>query len=308
MYIDQTSSVPTTRTSDLDKAASLHRGFRDLAKAQNRAQGAATEPTEGVGEDHVTLSSLASTILEEPATAGKTSAKSLDEARAQAVQASLKNHKPVPFRTEKGGKHTIEVDALPNQGDKKVYEVTLDGGASFQVRLPEKMGAKSNTIGEIADYVSQTPKGLRPAVDTVTVQEGANPQDAYWAKQYNMPGFTSAATGGGGNVTFWHGTKYLNRDTMNHEMGHNIAQATNINKGVRTADLNIPPGWAKAASEDKKRVSKYASAHIDEDFAETWRAYQAARSGGSKALNTFNRTYPHRAAILKELYKEQLPA
>ncbi len=295
--------------SDVGGAVVSPLGFRSLAATRACGESGVASPAEEA-TDTVSLSAAAESPLQFTRTVSKEGPKASDRARRQAVRTSLQTGQPVSFRSELGTRHTLQVTSAPSRDGDKVYSVALDG-TPIQVSLPEESGRQANTLARIADYAAETPRGLRPALKTVDVEAGANPADEYWARQYGMPGFVSAATGGGGNITFWHGDDYLGRGTFNHEMGHLVGGAlnqrsANPQRGANGEVLSVPQGWPSAAAEDHRRVSSYGSVHINEDFAESWTRFQAARRAGPKALRSFTRAFPHRVALLQAVRRESL--
>ena len=96
------------------------------------------------------------------------------------------------------------------------------------------------------------------------------------------------------------------RDIFQHEMGHLVAGARNDRFGDAPMGpdgeaLKVPPGWPQAAARDGRAVSSYAKVHMNEDFAETWKAWMRARRMGPQARQDFQRRYPARAALLKQM-------
>ena len=233
-----------------------------------------------------------------------------DEAREAAVTSSLRTGQPVTLHSELGSDHTLQVTPLGKEGGKALYSTTVDG-LTFEVSLPENSARPANTIGKIADYVAETPPGLRPALKSLSVEDGANPQDDYFARKYGMPGFQSAATAGGGHITFWNGTQNLQRDVLNHEMGHVVAEGLNDRSGNWTTGPNgeyvtAPKGWPEAATSDHREVSSYGQVHLSEDFAEAWKSYQEARRLGPASTEDFRNRYPNRAALLDQVLASSL--
>jgi hypothetical protein len=85
--------------------------------------------------------------------------------------------------------------------------------------------------------------------------------------RYNNPGHVSSATGGDGDIVKYLGDA-IARESLAHEMGHNLATA---NYG-RTA----PDQWSRfhqAYSSGEQPWTAYARSSIYEDFAESVKEY-----------------------------------
>jgi hypothetical protein len=150
----------------------------------------------------------------------------------------------------------------------------------------------------------QLPDHLRGLLKQVHVEEGANPTDADWGRRYNLPEFTSAASGGNGAATFWHGERHVADDVFFHEFGHVLGQAFST-----TADF-VPDGWGPAKEADATSVSTYGDASLSEDFAEAFAIFMTLRSGGvpriadpPASLAEFEQRYPGRAGILQAIMR-----
>jgi hypothetical protein len=216
------------------------------------------------------------------------------------------NGEQVEFQVEQG-------KTSPDSGST-AYSVTV-GDDQFTVNIPE--GEDPNeVIARLTDFYSQQPENVRGAVSTINIEPGRNPSDEYWAEEYDTPGFTSAATGGGGTITFWNGSQYIQEGVFDHEFGHNIGSAVRQEQDEETGGFggflnkiedflsgdnrstNIPRGSSEAARNDS--ISDYGDNAIAEDFAETWEAYIDAVEGGPEALEEFRTTYPERYALIVE--------
>jgi hypothetical protein len=167
---------------------------------------------------------------------------------------------------------------------------------------------------------------------------GRNPADAHWEKAYNMPDFTSLATGGDGAVTVWGRASYARPDSiassLHHELGHNVdTYATDLNLGSSSV------AWTSALAKDAKTssrltdftpshgshplqvttdhskafphgVTSYArtDARGKEDFAESTALYFGNQIGtgrlgaGPVRPIYFRDLFPSRAAILDDLF------
>ncbi|MDO8630666.1 MAG: hypothetical protein Q7R41_09235 [Phycisphaerales bacterium] len=167
------------------------------------------------------------------------------------------------------------------------------------------------TAVELADAARYLPASARTLITRIIVSPGANPDDAYWAKEYKMPNFRAYMSVGTDGVvevypqsvkTFSDRANaflkyYLKSDdTMRgaliHETGH-IFAAKNWGEDYTKGKW---VDWRKAAQGDETWVSKYAQASPHEDFAETFTAY--AGSKGTPRFETFKILVPRRFAIL----------
>lgn len=108
----------------------------------------------------------------------------------------------------------------------------------------------------VAREFHQVHKGL-PEADTYqhgyAWLAGRNPADSYWAQQYGMPGFTSAATAGDGAVRMWDRRNSplgpnSYRDELMHEFGHNVSTAA-AGRGLHDAGRT----WESASRADKPK-------------------------------------------------------
>lgn len=190
-------------------------------------------------------------------------------------------------------------------GDKKpsaaIQHTVLIDGQSIDVFTSAGETPPNKTqpsVDSIAKSLAATPKSQRKHIRSVEISSKANPHDAYWEKQYNIPGFTSAATASGDNVTYYPGnsSSMENQDEIDrimlHESGH-IFHDSLWTDTKRRAD------WQAAIDADKKLPSKYAGSSIKEDFAESVAMYSLSK--GTKCESTARQLYPHRYAELDKL-------
>lgn len=229
-----------------------------------------------------------------------------------AIAEAIESGEPVEFTNAAGQTEEVSVRKTGTEDGKDVYEVTA-GEETVEVKIPPEHNA-AEVIGEVADYYTQQPPHLRDALEQVVIENGGNPQDPYWEEEYDIPGFTSAATGGNGTITFYHGTRNINQDIFDHEMGHLAGEKIEgeqdswldrIIDEVTDAPHNVPEGWEDAAREDGNHVSDYATNSSAEDFAETYQVYLEAQRKGPEALEQFREEYPARAALLDEIFADE---
>lgn len=186
-------------------------------------------------------------------------------------------------------------------GPREHYRMTIEGSA-FDVKVAKDLDPKE-PFAKMVDYYSKVPEHVRPALKSVELETVPNPQDAYWAKVYGRDSFSSAATAGGGNITFWdlaNNPYNLNEGHFNHEMAHLIGSGYSQSR-TRHAEM-VPPGWEEAIKADGNQVSAYGSNNPNEDFSETWRYYLEARRS-PESLAAFQEKYPNRTKILEAIYR-----
>lgn len=133
--------------------------------------------------------------------------------------------------------------------------------------FPEQMagGIADDFILRVLPY-RRTPKILHEANQRIVYSIQANKDDAYWAVQYNKPGFVSVATGGDGTICVYHGSG-LDTGTYTHESGHNLATKL---WGSTHPDPNSEYGLAQKV---EAPVSDYAKNGPNEDFADACKMY-----------------------------------
>lgn len=232
------------------------------------------------------------------------------------VEIALSSGQPTTFVNGKGLE--VEYTLRQNANAKEHASYTVEMGRHrVEVQLPTGEDRVLG-LGRVTDFFSQQPENLRGAVDTVRVESGDNPSNAYWEEKYSHPGFESAATGGGGTITFYQGLSQLRKRTFDHEFGHNIgeavrqaqdreAKAARKTGAVRRLDRetgdaqghNFPRGYTQALAADQKAVSRYADSSAGEDFAEFYASYRFAADRGEVALKEFTDKYPHRSELLR---------
>lgn len=198
--------------------------------------------------------------------------------------------------------------------DAKIRVATYSDGTKVEIVEPKKTDAgfhNYTTAVELADAARYLPASSRALITRIIVSPGANPHDAYWAKEYKMPNFRSSMSASADGVvevyprsvkTFSDRARaclenYLKSDdTMRgaliHETGH-IFAAKNWGEDYTKGKWS---DWRKAAEGDVAWVSKYAQASPHEDFAETFTAY--ASSKGTPRFEKFKVLVPRRFAIL----------
>ncbi|MEL6349926.1 MAG: LysM peptidoglycan-binding domain-containing protein [Myxococcota bacterium] len=186
--------------------------------------------------------------------------------------------------------------------DADVYTVTFadDGHAVtiYAPNAPDPANGHHYTVQQAVHALVRLPHASRSVVTSITLNAVRNPDDAFWAAEYNDPNFESFMTAGaGGDVTIYPAqgavmTQRYTDDTMVHETGHTWSKQQ---WGEDTsADAWRP--WRDAMASDGISVSNYATASIDEDVAETVQAYITTQ--GTPAFDEYRSMVPARFAIL----------
>lgn len=198
------------------------------------------------------------------------------------------------------GKQTFKGDTKPSDSinyevDVKGHKVTVimpKGGAPKGKQLP--------TAEQIAKALATVPADQLGSIKQVVVNPKPNPDDAYWATQYNTPGFSSAASGGIDRVNFY--PKSVSWDqafidsTMIHEGGH-------VYSGDLWKDPKKQKQWEDAIKKDKCPPSTYAQNSSKEDFSESLVMYSLSK--GTKCEDAAKARYPERYKILDEMFKKK---
>lgn len=231
-----------------------------------------------------------------------------------ALQASPEAFQALPALTIKQGgilEATVTVKGVPQQVEarpvsdvdgKRTFDVGTEG-TTVRFVVPSSLNAYA-AMASAAVLYAQVPDHLRMAIKDLAIEAGPNPQDAEWAVKYNMPGFTSAATGGNGKATFYNGARNLNMDIFHHEFGHIMGQR------FSTQNKLFPDDWEAAIAGDANIVTSYGATNTDEDFAESWWMYMMLRleqrvraHEAPQNLEEFGQKFPRRKAILDAIYE-----
>ena len=152
------------------------------------------------------------------------------------------------------------------------------------------------TAQQLADAMGAVSPAQLDKIPSVVASPNPNPSDAYWAVEYNKPGFTSAATGGTSGVTFYPSNNWSQEftdSTMIHEGGHTYSQDLWNNNDTKKA-------WQKAIDDDKRAPSGYAESSINEDFSESLVMYSLSK--GTSCEATAKTLYPNRYKTLDGLF------
>ncbi len=210
-----------------------------------------------------------------------------------------KVRKTVSLGEAKDGLFKFPGDLAPTAA--KIYEATI-GNKKIPIAVSTAAapaGKAMPTVQSIAQSLGAVPTNQLGPMNQIAISANPNPSDAYWATQYNTPGFTSAATGGGGNATFYPvapasaASQARNDSNMIHESGHTFS------KDLWAAKPAEKTAWQDAITKDGKLPSKYAGSSIDEDFSESLVMYSLSK--GTPCEEYAKKLYPERYKKLDEL-------
>ena len=205
--------------------------------------------------------------------------------------------KPAVVGAGKSTPHIFPGDAAARAA--KTYEVAVDG-RKIPVVMPDPVPAGTNlpSAEQVGRALGSVPGKQLDSIKEIVVSPNQNPSDAYWATQYNIPGFASAATGGPSGVTFYPKASAWDQafvgSTAIHEGGHAFSIALWKDPKVKTA-------WEDAIAADKKPPSTYAESSTGEDFSESLVMYSLSK--GTKCEAPARKLYPQRYKTLDEMFK-----
>jgi hypothetical protein len=234
---------------------------------------------------------------------------------------------PVPFTRYITNRATMREDLpggydvvhdISHQGAKVDHAIVSKRGRSVHMLEIEGTAPTSSELQWFEGNINKTNQALAAVpAEQRQVQTGFvymrqhNPQDAHFAKEYNMPGFKSEATGGQyGITTFWNKSPRVG--TIQHEFGHNLdssfrkvdgkgnwytdgatwkaAAATDRADAARTRNTLVnfvehDPGAShkidlNGVADGTGALTKYGRTNDREDFAESFRLYMRDRHNG----------------------------
>jgi WXG100 family type VII secretion target len=187
------------------------------------------------------------------------------------------------------------------KGTALKYDVTIDG-KTISVYMPKNPGdpAAVHSLDEVTKGLAALPENSRKVITRVNVEPGANPDDAYWAKEYKDPNFSSYMTAGAsGVVSIYPSNPKQSQDyldgTLHHETGHTVSHQK---WGSDTNDARWND-WKTAGKSDGTAASKYAQNSPSEDFAETYQLYFQVKGTPQEA--DARQRMPNRFQIIDDL-------
>lgn len=186
--------------------------------------------------------------------------------------------------------HAMMKEMEQDVGYSKVHGMTTaESMKSFKVdglEVKYSEGARAAAAETMVNLVNgeKLPQKLWDANSTMIFTTQRNNADSYWAKQFNRPGFKSAATGGDGTICVYN-KRDITKGTFAHESGHNLS--------YREWGSIYPDSSSayRKAQRIEKPVSSYGSGNDAEDFAEATRLYVVGR-------DAFKRDFPLKHAAL----------
>lgn len=226
------------------------------------------------------------------------------EPRAQLMSQEMDDLMPPPGEySVTGPEHLEHYELRGERMSAERYEVEIRGQ-----RVPVivgqgevEPGMRLAEVEEVAQALARLPDEALREVKEVQVSPHRNPDDAYWAREYDNPDFRSGMTTGAAGITTIYPHPYRLDDaevaaTLLHETTH---AWTNREWGTRDTEPEWR-AWAAAAAADGRATSDYATASVKEDVCETAELYLATR--GTPAFERARALYPHRFAILDERF------
>lgn len=185
------------------------------------------------------------------------------------------------------------------QADADRYTVTV-GQQSTTIWAPHAPDATAgifHSVEEAAVSFAALPFASRAVINNITLNAAQNPADAFWAVEYNTPGFRSYMTAGAaGDVTIYPQTTQQSQEVMATSMIHETGHTWSFqNWGSDTTQASWAP-WRAAMASDRISVSNYATNSVSEDFAESLRIYQDSQ--GRPAHDEYRAMIPARFGIL----------
>lgn len=198
----------------------------------------------------------------------------------------------------------VEVKDHPfrsGKADAQRFDVTIDG-QTIPVYVPAKAPGSLHTHNEteIAKALAALPEASRKLIKSVNMNPGQNPDDAYWAKEYNRPNFRSYMTAGSsGVVNIYPTTNPTGQHNLDGDMIHETGHIwSNTNWGTSHSDKRWDD-WKAAIKSDGNYISNYAKASEGEDFSETLQYYHQVL--GTKDEAAARKDMPARFKIIDEI-------
>jgi hypothetical protein len=208
--------------------------------------------------------------------------------------------KPATLGKPKDIKYKFPGDAA--EQDALEYEVEVNGRKKKLIMPKNSPKDKSlPTAEQLAAAMGTVPGPQLDKITQLVASPSPNPDDAYWAKEYNIPNFSSAATGGTSGVTFYpqdNWSQEFTDSTMIHEGGHSYSKDL-------WSDADKKKAWEKAMSSDGKSPSTYADSSTDEDFSESLVMYSLSKGTPCEAIA--KQLYPNRYQACDDLFGAKAP-
>lgn len=184
--------------------------------------------------------------------------------------------------------HAQEIGNVMAHGMPKTEKMTAIKIQGINICWSGEPGMRDAAAKTIANMAfASMPAKMWQAQTHIFHTKERNKHDAHWERVYNMPGFTSAATGGNRTVVVYNGHQ-MSSSTLAHESGHNLAEKVWGDVFPRaTSD------YSRAQSKEPP-VSTYGSNSHAEDFAEACKMY-------AQDNHTLSRKFPLKHKALVEM-------
>lgn len=188
-----------------------------------------------------------------------------------------------------------------------VYPLTMTIGSAskhFEVALPESWpdDQRQRALRDVVNTLQSLPPESLTSVQAIVMNPVKNPDDAWFAQQFNMPGFTSAMTAGGSDRqihVYPSTTVTASLQSFVHEVGHLVSIDAFGSVDSSTPGWDV---WRNAVANDVISVSRYATEKTHEDFAETYSLYMSSK--GTPRHDEYRALMPSRFAILDEIARQ----
>ncbi|GGR65050.1 hypothetical protein GCM10008959_29030 [Deinococcus seoulensis] len=263
-----------------------------------------------IGGSDYYISSLARGILEADVSVGN-----IDLNKPEAIrrfmneqEARMRIIDPLPGTFDKNrSKYIIEkpiyvkghhFDSSVANARKYIVKIGKISVSVFVPVLENKTSDKIHSIEEIAKGLAALPLASLKLVKIVNVNPQANPGDAYWAKEYNRPGFRAYMTAGADGIVGVYPTREKQTQqfldgSLIHEAGHILSESTFKEKDWEK--------WKTAQDKDKIFPSDYAKNAPREDFSESLNLYYTVK--GKPEEEEVRRIFRYRFLIIDGLLK-----
>lgn len=194
------------------------------------------------------------------------------------------------------GVSTVEAHAFHSgEANAVQFDITI-AGETTTVYMPVQPdpALAYHGLDDVANALASLPAQSRERIERVDVNPQGNPDDAYWAEKYDMPGFRSYMTAGAeGVVSIYPSEGHApGQDSLNGGLSHEVGHI------VSGQDMDEPEwaAWETAMAGDGQSVSDYADSSRGEDFAETYTLYMSVV--GTPQESAARAQYPERFEIL----------
>jgi type VI secretion system secreted protein VgrG len=206
-----------------------------------------------------------------------------------------------PATVGKPQKTTFQFPGDSKPEDATAQTITIGGHSVTEIRSvvgPKEKGTVLPSTDTIANALGAVPPTQYGYIKQVIVSPNRSPNDAYWAKTYNMPDFRSEAdAGAGGTVHFYpisQNVPMIPDETMIHESGHAFSE------NIWPTQANWK-AWDEAMKKDGRSVSQYADSSNKEDFSESLVMYSLSKGTPCEAIA--RKLFPNRYKMLDQVLK-----